>query len=326
MNGKNMNGERSVKEMLAAKKTQSGEKAKPGQGKDKDKQSDKSAPPPNKRLASELSFSDTSLDMSSIQQDLLSIKKDLKGVTKKTDLDSALQSLVQKSDIETIVTTIVSKLVITMKQELKQELDEKYKQKFDKQTRAIEELTQSNENLRELVANQRKSIHELKIKSEDNEIRSKKAIEMSNYNEQYSRKFNIKVMNYPEKDSENLRDIFVNKIAKDKLDVTVATTEIQAIHRIPGKPHQIRPIIVKMVNSEAKAKVMRVRKNLPKTGFKLVDDVTQHNMSLITRLTETNNFDGVWYFNGSIYGKTKTGKRMKFNLFDNIEEKVNRKD
>jgi hypothetical protein len=67
---------------------------------------------------------------------------------------------------------------------------------------------------------------------------------MANYNQQYSMKFNIKIMNYPEKKDEKIRDIFV----KDKLNVKVDPSEIQAIHRIPGKIGETRPVIVKLVN------------------------------------------------------------------------------
>ena len=65
----------------------------------------------------------------------------------------------------------------------------------------------------------------------NNEIISKEALQMANYNQQCSRKFNIKIMNYPEKKDEKIRDIFV----KDKLNVKVDPSEIQAIYRIRGK-------------------------------------------------------------------------------------------
>ena len=87
---------------------------------------------------------------------------------------------------------------------------------------------------------------------------------MSNYNQQYSRKFNIKIMNYPENKDEKIRDIFVKDIVKDKLNVKVDSSEIQAIHRIPGKIGEARPVIVKLVNSEVKYRIMRAKKNLPK--------------------------------------------------------------
>ena len=65
---------------------------------------------------------------------------------------------------------------------------------------------------------------------------------MSNYNQQYSRKLNIKIMNYPEKKDEKIRDIFVKDIVKDKLNVKVDPSEIQVIHRIPGKIGETRPV------------------------------------------------------------------------------------
>jgi hypothetical protein len=45
---------------------------------------------------------------------------------------------------------------------------------------------------------------------------------------------------------------FVKDIVKDKLNVKVDPSEIQAIHRIPGKIGEARPVIVKLVNSEVK--------------------------------------------------------------------------
>ena len=69
----------------------------------------------------------------------------------------------------------------------------------------------------------------------NNEIISKEALQMANYNQQCSRKFNIKIMNNPEKKDEKRRDIFVKDIVKDKLNVKVDPSEIQAIYRIRGK-------------------------------------------------------------------------------------------
>jgi hypothetical protein len=48
---------------------------------------------------------------------------------------------------------------------------------------------------------------------------------MANYNQQYSRKFSIKILNYPEKKDEKIRDIFVQDIVKDKLNVEDKTSE-----------------------------------------------------------------------------------------------------
>ena len=125
----------------------------------------------------------------------------------------------------------------------------------------------------------------------DNEIISKEALQISNYYQQYSKKFNIKIMNYPEKKDEKIRDI-----VKDKLNVKVDPSEIQAIHRIPGKIGEARPVIVKLVNSEVKYRIMRAKKNLPKKEtVRLVDDATKHNMGLITRLRNCKELESAWY-------------------------------
>jgi uncharacterized protein YpuA (DUF1002 family) len=115
--------------------------------------------------------------------------------------------------------------------------------------------------LREQIAGQGKKMSEIQKQVADNEIISKEALQMStgNYNQQYSRKFNIKIMNYPEKKDEKIRDIFVKDNVKDKLNVKVDPSEIQAIHRIPGKIGEARPVIVKLVNSEVKYRIMRAR-------------------------------------------------------------------
>lgn len=205
---------------------------------------------------------------------------------------------------------------------MKKDLEDKFRERADKQSEAIEGLAMENEHLRELIANQRRTIQDLQTKVTDCDKRSKAAMQMGNYNEQYSRKFNIKIMNYPEKKDEDLRETFVTDIVKEKLNVTITSSDIQAIHRIPGKAGQPKPVIVKMINSEVKSKIMRVKKNLPKEGLNLVDDVTQLNMGLITRLRESERFENVWYFNGSVYGKTAEGTKLKFDLFDDIEFKL----
>jgi hypothetical protein len=67
-------------------------------------------------------------------------------------------------------------------------------------------------------------------------------------------------MNYLKKEGEDLRSDFINKIAKEKLKVTIQPDEIQAIHRIRGKEGQAPPVIVKLKNTEVKSRVMRVKK------------------------------------------------------------------
>ena len=76
------------------------------------------------------------------------------------------------------------------------------------------------------------------------------------------------------------KDLFINE---KKLKITVKPEDIQAIHRIPGQNKQHRPILVKLRNSDVKYNIMKGKKNLPlEKTFSLVDDVTKHNMDLIS--------------------------------------------
>ncbi|CAC5382884.1 unnamed protein product [Mytilus coruscus] len=233
------------------------------------------------------------IELSNLHHDLDSIKESLEGVVKRTDLEKALNNIVRKDDLETIVTSIVTKLVDSMKKEIEGNL----KDKTNKQTKAVEELLKENDGLRELIASQRKMIYELQINVKDNEIIAKQALQMSNYNQQYSRKFNIKV--------------------------TIRPEEIQAIHRIPGKQGEHRPVIVKLLNSEVKYRIMREKINMPKQyTFRLVDDVTNCHMELITRLLDSGQLDSAWYFNFAVYGKTEAGRRLKFDIYDDIDKRL----
>ncbi|VDI17051.1 Hypothetical predicted protein [Mytilus galloprovincialis] len=111
------------------------------------------------------------------------------------------------------------------------------------------------------------------------------ALKSANYNEQYSRKHNIRIVNYPEKNNEHLHAEFINLVKKD-LKINLEPTDLIAIHRIPGKEGAIRPIIAKVRNTDTKIKIMRSKKGLKK-DIKFHDDITQKNLGLMSRLNLT---------------------------------------
>ena len=68
---------------------------------------------------------------------------------------------------------------------------------------------------------------------------------------------------------------------------------------------------------------MRAKENLPKKeNVRLVEDVTKDNMGLITRLRNCKEFESAWYFNCSLYGKAFDEKRITFDIFDDIKNKI----
>ena len=105
----------------------------------------------------------------------------------------------------------------------------------------------------------------------------------------------------------------------DQQNVTLSAQQVVAFHRIPGKPGNIKPVLMKVANNNIKMLIMKNWKAMKLGGHRLVDDVTRLNTALISRLNEHPNIDSSWYFNGSVYGKTKAGRRIKFDLHDDID-------
>ena len=58
---------------------------------------------------------------------------------------------------------------------------------------------------------------------------------------------------------------------------------------------------------------------MKKAGHRIVDDVTKMNAKLISELLDHKSIDSAWYFNGSVFGRTTDGKRVKFDLYDDID-------
>ena len=163
-------------------------------------------------------------------------------------------------------------------------------------------------------------IKALKKQQNETETRSKQSLIKANYNEQYSRKNNIKIMNIREKQKETEEDLIteVCGIMQDK-GVPLDPQKIMAIHRIPGKPDAPKPVLVKLTNNNEKSKIMRKRSDFKNAGNRLVDDVTKLNALLIQRLLEHSSIAQAWYFNGRVFGKTTDDKRVMFDLFDDVD-------
>ncbi|KAK3093233.1 hypothetical protein FSP39_013021 [Pinctada imbricata] len=182
-----------------------------------------------------------------------------------------------------------------------------------------------NIKLRELLADSNKKVRELEKSECENEILAKNAMKKSNYNEQYSRKNNIKIQGVPENKNENTLKV-AQDILKEKGNIELKTEDVIAIHRIPGKKDDHRPILIKLKNTECKSFIMRKQSVIKKAqgNVKLVDDVIELHAKLITRLINHDQIDSAWYFNGRVFGQVN-GKRIMFDLYDNVDEKVRSK-
>ena len=137
---------------------------------------------------------------------------------------------------------------------------------------------------------------------------SKVAVKMVNYNEQYSWNNNIKILNIKEKNEESVTSLTteVCKLFGEHGAVDLNPSEIQAIHGIPGKPGTPKPVLVKLINNISKTKLKKVRSAMKSTVHR--DDVTKMNVKLISEMLDNDLINSAWYFIGSVYGKTTSGK------------------
>ena len=205
---------------------------------------------------------------------------------------------------------------------------------FDEETSVLQEII--NENARTLqelhfkVGRQNKTVEKLEEKvleleealTEYKHI-ARLAYTTANKNEQYSRKNSFKIIGIKEIKQENTKEV-AKKFLVEEIGVKVNDADIAAVHRIPGKAGESKPILVKLKNNTAKSNAMRNRSTIKQNSngrHWLTDEVTKLNALLLKRLNEHPDIDNAWYYNGSVYGE-KDGSRMKIDLFDEIEDKM----
>lgn len=225
-------------------------------------------------------------------------------------------SIMSKDDMKVFIKLTVQEIMTEINESVELTVETKINEKTKQLREEVDMLRDENDQLKLKLIRLQKS-------SEAAEKVANLALQKSNYNEQYSRKNNIKIMDVEEETDENesslLRSVFE---LFEQQNVTLSPQQVVAIHRIPGKPGSTKPVLMKVKNNNDKTMIMKNRKAMKSGGHRLVDDVTKLNTALITRLNEHPRIDSAWYFNGSVYGKTTAGKRLKFDLHDDIDSVV----
>lgn len=267
-----------------------------------------------KRTHSEVSEASVE-EFNSIHEQLDILTTDLK------ETRESMKNLMTKDDIETFITKTVESVLKGMEENIKKQVEEKVQEKVD------EKVTELHNRLDFMVYENgeiKDRLDKVEEQLEKEKEKTKSAIEKSNYNEQYSRKNNVKILGITvlEEETEAKLQAKVISIAKKKINVDIDPSEIVAIHRIPSK-HNPKPVLVKFKNNSVKTRLMKNRRVMKEQGHKLVDDVTKKNTELISRLLKHEKIDSAWFFNGSIYGKTTEGRRYRFELFSDINAVIN---
>ena len=234
------------------------------------------------------------------------------------DLRAKTEDVMTKNDMKTFIKATVQDIMNEINKNIEVTIDIKVQERTKKWQEEIDLLREENDQLNLKLLNTNKN-------SLSFQRTANLALEKANYNEQYSRKNNIKIMNIREEAEED-DSTRLNKVSDllGEQDITLSPYQVIAIHRIPGKPGSPKPVPMKVTNTTVKSTIMRKRKVMKSAGHRLVDDVTKLNTELITRLLNHPAIEAAWYFNGSVYGKTTAGRRIKFDLHDDIDDTIKR--
>jgi len=272
---------------------------------------------------------DNSDNSNSSMEELNSIQVQLQVMNEGiTNLRDDVKGMLKKDEVEQLIMNTVTNLMKNLEHSTHKKIEQMINEKVNDMQSKMDSLDFENKSLREKIEHLEKT-NEIKNKTINEQIEktygiSKTAHKKANYNEQYSRKNNIKILNIPEAKEENEITLAktVGQILKTHTEVDLQPIDIVALHRIPTKRGQIRPVLIKLRNNSAKSAIMRKRAPMKSNGYKLVDDVTKPNQGLINRLLLHPNIDSAWYFNGAVYGQTVAGERIKFDIYDNVNDVI----
>lgn len=151
------------------------------------------------------------------------------------------------------------------------------------------------------------------LKSENTKLRDtsskleKELIRLSakcNANEQYSRKYNLRIGGIKEEPDEDCYGV-VFKFVESQLGVTINDAEIDRVHRV-GKPGGLNPrqLIVKFKGFRAKQEILKNRRKLKgKTGIFINEDLTATNLELLRYARQAENISSAWSNDGKIFVK-----------------------
>ncbi|KAK3103118.1 hypothetical protein FSP39_016622 [Pinctada imbricata] len=313
-------------------------------------------PPPTKRDRTSSSRSDGD-DSVLFRSDLTEIKESMTKTLQSIFNRKEIEEIVKES-MKEMVKSLKDEILKDIKEDIKKEIKEEIKSGMVKEinetnSNELEKLKDSCENqmkemktemkeknfnlnekyegtnldihcLREKLNKQEAELRKIRGKIKECEKSSKEVQNLANYNHQYSQKNNIKVLHWRETRGENLRRDFC-EILQQEADVSLDKRDVLAIHRIPhgdksGKSGP-RPVIIRLINSEAKIAVMRNRKSL-KEHFTLLDHLTPQNNNLLRKLREHPKIESAWHFNTRIYAFDCEGNKHRFDVCDDIDFKL----
>lgn len=233
-----------------------------------------------------------------------------------------VKSVMKSDEMEKFIKDTVTSIMTEINENLELTINMKVEEKTKTISEKMKTVQTENESMKKELLTMKAELTKVKNNCQHAETQSRNALSKANQNEQYSRKNNIKIMDVPQSSNESIEEL-TTKVCHlvSEHGLTLQPSNIMAIHRIPGKVNCTKPVLVKLMNNNEKTKIMRKRSDFKKNGNRLVDDVTKLNAQFIQTLMERGDIEQAWFFNGSVFAKSKaTDKRHRVDLFDDISK------
>ena len=209
----------------------------------------------------------------SLSATLLEINKEIKDMKSIMLVGDEIQKYVN-----TAVESSTNKVILEIKTKIKKEIACEIEQQVsiqieDKMKKTNTEIDELHKRLNQQIT----EIDTLKERCEQVEGISYYASSSANWNEQYSRKSNVRVLNLKPIQGQQLRDTFIN-LVRIKTGCLVEGRDILAIHQLSVREPThttVPPILIIFVNNMLKSFIMSNRNAINNgTGIRIFDDLT----------------------------------------------------
>ena len=157
-------------------------------------------------------------------------------------------------------------------------------------------------------------------KNENSNLASwKETMRWCNENEQYGRRWCLRIHGHQVQENEDVKKEVV-VIIHQKLQLkSINEKDIEASHRI-GRARDDKPpaIIVRFHNRDIKQRVIRARRELKGSKYVITEDLTTLNQQLLNRARFHDGVNSAWSWNGHVWCMTKAGLKIKLRVYDDL--------
>lgn len=286
---------------------------------------DKVDKPPRKKKRNRSNISDNStiddLASTGIDEDFSNMQKqidEILGMVRKSVTKLEIADIVKKevsSAIKAEIANIVKKEITgAVKNAIKES-----KEEIEGLKHEIAVLRDEKEQLRTTLIKVEKN---QKTNQTSSEAKIDKSLRAANANEQYSRKNNIKITGLPLQPNEDCEQYVCDTINR-YLQLGLSKSDIDVAHRLPSKFGQVPAIIVRFKFREMRGIILARKKEIPiNSGIRIKEDLTQANTGLMNRAFDHAGVEFVYCLNGKIFMVTKEWYRIRIDIFENLNEKI----